>query len=444
MCNNREFAKFLRKNSAYSRLMRELRKKWESYGKVAGAVTLKKTSEEERKAIGGIVGKKFTDETVRITFREFEQGMQKTCYAPLDVKNVIEAYFDISLISNKEKKAKIQREKDEFFDRLVLEFKESDVETSVVSSWLNEMRCNKKCGYHTLMKVFNQNRETAFSLARNVGKALSSLERTSEEEKLLAVFAASISGNPHYFDRGTTEAQLLTHAICFWKDCEEPRNAYEWRECMERAGLVSDTIASMVHVFGAHLETGEGIHSGYESFYNRREPYVLTAENLKSITGAAADNNRVYVVENEMVFLYIVNNVKMQDVTLLCTSGQLRVAAFQLLTRFIESGAVIYYSGDIDPEGMDIAERLWEHYGDAIRMWHMDVEDYYKSVSSEALSEQQLVKMSNFKNNTLCRTAECVREKKLAGYQEHLLDELLEDIKQQKCDWRTSSVSDNR
>ena len=408
--------------------MKELRKKWESYGRIAGSITLKKTSEDERRAIGGIVGKKFMGETIKITFQEFERGLQKTHFAPIDMKLVLEDYFESSLYTKQEQKVQVQMAKDEFFEALFIYFKSSAPKTSVVFPWIRELQYDKKYGYQILIKEFIRNSKEAELLARNVGKALIQLEKMDGEERFLAVFAAAISGNPHYFDRGTTAAQLLTHAVCFWKSFDVPQNAYEWRECMQTVGLVSDNIASMVHVFGVQLETRDGLHPAYEAFNNRKEPYVLTAENLKSIVGAKANNNKVYVVENEMVFLYLVENTKEQDVTLLCTSGQLRVAAFQLLAHLVKNGAVIYYSGDLDPEGMDIAERLWQRYGGAIRLWRMDVEAYNKSISGEVLSDRQLVKLEHLKNTTLCRTAECVRKEMRAGYQENLLKELVDDI----------------
>jgi uncharacterized protein (TIGR02679 family) len=197
---------------------------------------------------------------------------------------------------------------------------------------------------------------------------------------------------------------------------------------MQEVGIVSDNIASMVHAFGVQLETNDGLHPAFEAFNKRKEPYVLTVENLKSIVGAKATKNKVYVVENEMVFLHLVENAKEQDVTLLCTSGQLRVAAFLLLDFLLQSGAIIYYSGDLDPEGMDIADRLWKRFGNAVRMWRMNAEDYNKSISKEKLSERQLAKLGNLKNTTLCHTAEFVRKEKKAGYQENLLKQLLSDI----------------
>jgi uncharacterized protein (TIGR02679 family) len=428
MCNNRECAIYLKKNLAYGRLMKELQKKWKIYGRIAGNITLKNATEEERRSIGGIVGKSFMDETIKITFEEFEQGLQKTRYAPIDMKSVLEEYFESALYTNKEQKVQVQIARDEFLDALFAYFEGCVEETSVVLSWIRELQCHKKYGYQILIREFTSDSKEAETLARNVGRALVFLDKMEEEECLLAVFAATVSGNPHYFDRGTTASQLLTHAVCFWKEFNFPEKAYEWRECMLAVGIVSDNISSMVHAFGVQLETNDGLHPAGEAFNSRKEPYVLTAENLKSIVGAKAKNNKVYVVENEMVFLYLVENAKEQGVTLLCTSGQLRVAAFQLLDYLSQSGAIIYYSGDLDPDGMDIADRLWRRYGNAVRMWRMNAEDYNKSISEEKLSERQLVKLKNLNNTTLCHTAEFVRREKKAGYQENLLRQLLSDI----------------
>lgn len=428
MCNNAECAGYLKKNEAYARLMRELQKKWKSLGRSAGRVTLENATEAERRAIGGIVGKTFADTTVTITFQEFERGLQKTRFAPVDMKTVLEDYFAAPLQTNQEQKEQEQRTKDAFFDRLLSCFGDCGENRTAASDWIREMRRRKKYGYQILLKEFVKELKAAEILACNVGRALIRLEETEGEESLLAVFAAEVSGNPHYFDRGTAAGQLLTHAVCFRKNSEIPQSAYEWRECMQSVGIVSDNIASMVHVFGVRLETEDGPHPACEAFYHRKEPCVLTAENLKYIIGAKASQNIVYVVENEMVFLYLTENAKDRDVSILCTSGQLRVAAIQLLDHLSECGAVICYSGDLDPDGMDIADRLWQRYGDAVHLWRMGIEDYRESISGEALSGRQLAKLKNLKNAALCRTAELVQREKKAGYQENLLKQLLDDV----------------
>ena len=49
-------------------------------------------------------------------------------------------------------------------------------------------------------------------------------------------------------------------------------------------------------------------HPAYDAFCRLREPYVITMENLRGITGAEAVEDRVYVVENEMVFSYLLDD----------------------------------------------------------------------------------------------------------------------------------------
>lgn len=428
MCNSRECAAYLKKNTAYGRAMREFRKKWESYGRVTGTITLKRTSESERRALSGIIGTSLNEEDIKLSFKRFEEGLQQTRYAPVDMKEVLEAYFEMPIYTKREKTELQQQRKDSFFEDAVYFFKENSSELSVAIEWITAMRHEKKYGYQILMKEFAQDGDCAENLVRNMGSALISIDKMRDEWKLLAVFAAEISGNPHYFDRGSVAAQLLTHAICFMLKCEEPRNAYEWRECLQSVGILSDTIASMVHALGVHIETSEGLHAGFEAFCMRKEPYAITAENLKSVTAAKADHNKVYVVENEMVFLHLAEKAKESNATLLCTSGQLRMAAFKLLDLLVRGGAEIFYSGDLDPEGMDIADRLWKRYGNAVHLWHMDAGDYEKSISEEMLSERQMAKLERLVNPILRRTAESLRQSGKAGYQEHLLSELSADI----------------
>lgn len=429
MCNNRECAEYLKKNPVYRRCMEELRDKWKRYGRIAGRITLPRATAEERRAIGGIIGKKLTDETVTFTFREFEQGLQKTRFAPVEMKAVLEEYFAGSLYTNQEQRTQARMEKEEFFRELSAYFEEDAGKTSAAALWAEELRRGKRYGYQILMKEFSKDPKEAEVLAHNVGRALLRLEAMDGEESLLAVFAAAVTGNPHYFDRGATAGQLLTQAVCFWKKSEAPQSAYEWRECMRAAGVVPDNIASLVHAFNVRLKTEDGPHPAYEAFCRRREPYVLTAENLRFITGAETKHDQVYVVENEMVFLYLVENTKDRDIGIVCTSGQLRAAALQLLDYLVKDGAAVCYSGDLDPAGMDIADRLWQRFGGAVRLWRMDAADYKRSISAEALSDRQMVRLERLKNKTLCRTAELVRKEKRAGYQENILPLLLEDIR---------------
>ena len=242
------------------------------------------------------------------------------------------------------------------------------------------------------------------------------------------MFSAEISGNPHYFDQGTTAGQLLVHGMCYATRTDYPENAHRWRELLLSNGIVPDNISSIVHIYGLRLQIGGDWHPAYDAFCRRQEPCAVTMENLQELTAVQPTGDKVYIVENEMVFSYLLKHLEQKNVTLLCTSGQLRSAAVKLIPFLLDSGAEIYYSGDIDPDGIRIADRLWRKYGDRIHVWRMSGGDYERSLSEEVIGNISMKKLETVANPILRETAGEVRKKKKAGYQENILTDLLEDM----------------
>lgn len=78
MNNEKECAVYLQTQKAYHRAMEEMRKKWRSYGKAAGRITLKYTSEEERRAVSGITGKRYLGDTICFSL----QNLNVVCRKP--------------------------------------------------------------------------------------------------------------------------------------------------------------------------------------------------------------------------------------------------------------------------------------------------------------------------------------------------------------------------
>ena len=450
MCeNNRECAEYFKGQKAYRRCFQELLKKWKSYGKAAGRISLKNTSEEEKKAIGGLLGKNFYEENICFSFADFEKSLQKTRYAPVEMKKVLEEYFGEELCTNRGRQETARREKQEFWERCRSYFREATEtkyfaeskapvadanfageENSAALSWLQALISEKKYGYHLLNREYQNNPAQAETLIRKVGQALETLkgmEQTGTESPL-AVFAAEISGNPHYFDRGTGAGQLLVHGICYLKGGDLPGTAHSWRNLLQNAGVIPDNVSSMLHVYGLRLHRDNGWHPAYEAFCQLGEPCVITMENLRGITKVQAAGQKVYVVENEMVFTWLLNRVGNQKLTLLCTSGQLRAVALEVIFLLLDSGADIYYSGDLDPDGLGIADRLWQRFGDHIHMWRMSEEDYGKSLSGEPIDRLGMAKLEHIRHPLLKKTAAVIRKKACAGYQENILEELLGDI----------------
>ena len=172
-------------------------------------------------------------------------------------------------------------------------------------SWLLEMFFQKKYGYQTVIREYGRDREKTEKLLKTVGKALLLLEdiRETEEEYPLAVFSAEISGNPHYFDQGTTAGQLLVHGMCYAAQTDYPENAHQWRELLLSGGIVPDNISSIVHIYGLRLQVRGEWHPAYDAFCRRQEPFAVTMENLQELTAVQPTGDKVYKEGNVTMYL---------------------------------------------------------------------------------------------------------------------------------------------
>lgn len=434
MCNNTECANYFKSQRAYHRCLEELRKKWKSYGRAAGRITIRHASPEERRAVEGIIGRVFYEDAMRFSFQEFEQGLQRTRFAPVDMRAMLEEYFGEPMITTQGRQKEKEERRGRFFEECRRYFEEKDGKESAALLWLERAISEKKHGYRLLMKEYERDEGQAGLLVRSAGNALMRVRelQAKGDECPLAVLAAEITGNPHYFDRGTAAGDIFVCAVCCCENRELPGDAHRWRQLLMQIGIVPDNISSQVHGYGLRLLTKEGRHAAFDAFCDRKEPYVITMENMKGIIGVQTAGGRVYIVENEMVFGYLVRQLKNLECTLLCTSGQPRAVVHVLLPLLQAAGAVIYYNGDIDPDGICIADRLWEKYEDCIRIWRMSPEDYMKSLSREDIGEPGVAKLEGIRHPVLKETAKCMKEKRLAGYQENMLGELLKDIRVNK------------
>ena len=146
--------------------------------------------------------------------------------------------------------------------------------------------------------------------------------------------------------------------------------------------------------------------------------------------GAESRNKKVFIVENQMVFSHICEKMCGKEYALMCTSGQLKTASLFLMDMLIKSGCELYYCGDIDPEGVEIADKVAARSPEQIILWRMTVDDYFHSISDEKLTEMRLKKLDKITNVHLQEVVRALKKEKRAGYQEHLLHLMVEDILQ--------------
>lgn len=437
MCNREACRAYFKENKGFDRAFALMRRKWESLGRTAGTVKLSRCSEAERRALESLLGRACPGADLSFSLSEFEAALAETRFQGISLKELLELYFGAPLISNKEKQAVKRERLQAFFDRCREEFLtkgQKDEGYLCAAAWIGCVAEKKLYGYPVIVAEWKKSPENARRLISLVGEGLCAAERTEREDGsvLLAVLAAQISGNPHFLDRGTTGGLLFTQALCYRLDKAFPSDAGGYAALYAENGIQLDEISSTVAAFGVHLEKENGLrHSAYEGFISENEPYVIMQANLEHVRRAYGDGNCVFVVENEMVFSYLCGQARLHAplTALVCTSGQPRKAGRQLLDLLVKSGMTLYYAGDLDPDGLRIADRLAETYGDRLQLWHMTEEDYRKAISCEEISQRGMAKMEKLKHPQLRKTAESIGKTGRAGYQERLLADMARDIR---------------
>jgi uncharacterized protein (TIGR02679 family) len=137
-------------------------------------------------------------------------------------------------------------------------------------------------------------------------------------------------------------------------------------------------------------------------------------------------NGYVWVVENSGVCSALLDEVA--NASIACTHGQFKVASWLFFEKLVLSGCMIHYSGDIDPEGLVMAERLKKRYPEQVIIWRMDSASYLTAISEESVAER-LTQLRNIEAQELQKTAEMVIQHGFAAYQEGLIDLLVADIR---------------
>ena len=91
---------------------------------------------------------------------------------------------------------------------------------------------------------------------------------------------------------------------------------------------------------------------------------------------------------------------------------------------FAKSGIRVYYAGDLDPEGILIAQKLSQYYKGEFHYWHMETADYEKCRSEEVISPKRMKILERITDGRLKPVVDRIEEYGTAGYQEMLVEEM--------------------
>lgn len=418
---------YFKKNPAFKRIFEAMLKQWKIYGRCAGTIKLPNASDNEKETLGQFLGKYYSEQNISFKFIDFESALQATIFSGIHMLELLEAYFGHPIVTNKEVSRMKNEERSYFFHHLQTELEIRLQNSEQATAYILHILENKDYVYTLIMREYKKNQKDAIAMFINTWIGI---EQLADNQRIrLAVLSSNVCGSPHYFDRDTAAGKCLLYALSYLSQTEYPKNAEEVVSLYYFFHILPDDISNFTIGYGLHLYCENGVHQAYEAFIEHREPYIVTLNNLSTIVRADAKKKVVYVVENQMLFSQLCEEVADYDVSIICTSGQMKLASLVLIDLVCQSNCNIYYAGDFDPEGLLIADRVITRNARLIHPWFYRLKDYEKAISNEIISEERRKQLSNIKNETLKIVAEAMGMKKRAGYQEILLDDMINEIK---------------
>jgi len=415
----------LRKEPGILKLFILLKEKYRSLGHVGGTVPLGGFSDQELEAIAGLTGSSpdKLKEKRRITLHSFEKALEETVFAEYPLIVLIEKVLGEKIATKKEEAERAKEGEAAFFRSMQETWPEMD--------WWWERILMKSVDTRWIWGLYRQDRERLMNACSLVSRAFLSLPADGAYERM-PLFAQRITGNPHRFDHLQTEGKLLIH--CLYTDQlrkgvyqgQPPRTSEELNELLGRYGLMRDDLWSFVTCQGLLAESDDGIHPVWEAAVRSGTVMNVPIKELAKLEKVwPAKGESVWIVENSSVCSTLSDRVP--GAPLVCTHGQFRTASWALLDLLASNSCTLYYSGDLDPEGLVMAQRLKSRYGGQLLFWRMNENAYNISASEEDISSR-LAQLDTIEDPDLLAVAKLMRMRKKAGYQEGLVDVLAEDM----------------
>lgn len=420
----KECVSYFKNTPGFKRTLQKMREKYESLGTLGGTVVLTNLKEEEKDALTGFFRKNYNKKNASFKIDTFVKALECTRFAGVDFSKVLEGYFGEKLLSKKEEKAIYESEKQAYFNSIIMDFRDTRAE-----KWLQHIFETKENAYRILSQRYDEDRENLTEILTNVCTAYNGLSFDENNTTRLALFSSIITKDPHCLDMGTETGNLLVYAICYSLNIKYPDNAEELNEILYKAGIIRDEVSNYTLCSGLLAYSNGKEHEGWRGFYEAEEPLQVSLWNISRLEKIISPAGRVYVFENPTVFSEVLYNTRDKKPSIVCTFGNFKLASLIILDKLVEAGAKIYYSGDFDPEGIIMADKLKHRYGQNTILWRYDEKEYMRIKSSVELTESRIKKLDNVRSEELKSIVEIIKVNKRAAYQELLIDMYVEDIR---------------
>ncbi|MDU2489954.1 MAG: TIGR02679 domain-containing protein [Clostridium celatum] len=424
----KESLDLINSNKIYKKIFLEVYSKYKKYGKITGSFILKAATAEERRILSNFDSKALIEGKAKIKstiVRElFNRKLKDYSFEELLVKVVGK-----ELKTNKEIKDEEKYKEEKFYEDIL-----KSCDNGIGKQWFIETLDKKKYGYNIIARKYKSEKEidNLEELKIKIILVINSLNKLpylNKEYENIAVFSAVNTRDSHFFDIDKFTGRLFIKAISFIIDKDEPKDINEINEVYYEVGILKDEISNHTTIYGLNaFEKDNSEVTAVNSFNLWREPLQISISNLLKIDYLKAVNNTVFIFENPAVFHKVLKEIG-NNISLICTSGQLNLSSYILLNK-IRDLKNIYYAGDFDPEGLMIAYKLKKRYKDKVKFLNYTKESYINTMSNNIIEEKSMSQLNKINCSELDEVIRELRINKRSAYQELLIYEYLDFIKE--------------
>ena len=405
----------------FTRLFIEFAKKVESLGHIGGSIQLTNLTVDEIQALRYVSGRDHSrTNSARVSLKKFESQLAETDFHGVDFILLIEGVIGRKMTHKKLVKLTEEEVKKKYFKQL------SRIYQSQNTEWLTEAITQKEAGTNGFIQAYNQKD------LESIERIYQTVSRLPLEKKIrLPVLAERISGDPHYFDK---ESKFLT-ALQIIRSKKENipylnvNGVEAVNELLYEYGILKDDLLNFVSCYGLVAEKAGKRVGSWECLHDEKSTInVPLRELVKYDKIYPNQGNKVFIVENSGVFSSILDMHEGDPLPMVCTHGQFKLAGLQLIEKLANMNVSIYYSGDYDPEGLQMAQRLRLKYGLMIRFWRYSVKDYEESLTDKEITEIGVSKLNTIVESELLSVKNQMLKLRKKGYQERHIGALYQDI----------------
>jgi uncharacterized protein (TIGR02679 family) len=339
------------------------------------------TTREEADALEDLIGKRVTPGR-KVSVREIDQRLRENTIFHCSLEEAIELFRGRPLERARRKKAEFLKAQDlaiqrcfQMLPRLGL----SPRAYAIVVSWMHAEQKHLRGGFRRWKD------QGLLSAIEAVAKAFDHLPDRDAPLVYLAELANETTGDAHGLDAGRPAGILFLRALAHHYPetaARERRGSAAWRtNLLSEARVARDPVSVRVDTFGLMGNT--------PYLKELRRAALTRSVNLDDLAILSADvrayHDTVFIAENPTVFTVLFKHVRGHYVvdshpTLVCTNGTMNLAEWGLLDALCQSGAHLFYCGDFDVRGLEIASAILERYPGSASPWRMGPDDYRAAI----------------------------------------------------------------